>query len=324
MTSPVPASKISRALARQAYFDRYIRLVDPDTTGFSHVVSTRAGLFAVSPHRWKRLCYGMFFGLVCRPDALFVFESCDLPRERSSMGRILRFDRTQDGLSEGRILTQGLDNGCHQMDVIDDHLVLTDTYNQRLVLVPLHGGAAQEIYPLPRARLNDWGSGYHHVNAILPVADHVLLLLHNGADPHCRSEIRAFDREWSQAWSHQLPSPGCHDIALDGEGALVCCDSMAGAIMTSDGRGKVVSQMMTRGLSVDPSGMVVGSTQFAGRKDRGHASGMVSFLSPDLSAHRDLSLPSGPTAIRRWDQADVSARGKALIDQNCLRFSIAH
>lgn len=319
---PSPASQVSRALAKRAYIDRHVRLIDADMTGYSHIVSTRGGLLAIAPDRWKRLCYGMFFGLVSRPDALFVFESCDLPRERTAMGRVLRFDKTDVGLSKGRILIQGLDNGCHQMDVIDNELVLTDTYNQRLLVVPTQGGSVREIHPLPEARLNDWGGGYHHVNSILPVADQILLMLHNGADAGRRSAIAAFDRQWSAVWTHQLPGPGCHDLTIDEGGALVSCNSMAGAVMTSDGRTTSVSSMMTRGLSVDPSGIVVGSTQYASRKDRSQASGMVSFLSPDLDRQADLSLPSGPTAIRRWDGADILAQRCRALDPRDIHFCV--
>jgi hypothetical protein len=314
---------ISRALAKQAYLDRRIRLVDSDIAGFSHVVSTRSGLFAIAPDRWKRLSHGMFFGLVCRPDALFVFESCDLPRERTALGRVLRFNKTADRLSDGHILVEGLDNGCHQMDLIDEHLVLTDTYNQRLISIPAEGGAPEAIYPLPTARLNDWDGGYHHVNSILRMADHVLLMLHNGAAMDRRSIIAAFDRQWRPVWTKPLPGPGCHDISLDAAGSLVCCNSMAGAVMASDGRGKSVSTMMTRGLSVDSGGIVVGSTEIVRREDRGHTRGMVSFLSPDLDLQTDLFLPSGPTDIRRWDGTDIPGWHGAPLDPIHLSFRLS-
>lgn len=316
-------AKISRALAKQAYVDRRIRLIDPSMEGFSHITSTRAGLYAVAPEGWKRLCYGMFFGLVCRPNAFFVFEACDLPRERTAMGRVLRFDRSDAGISNGHILVEGLDNGCHQMEMIGDQLILTDTYNQRLIVVPAAGGAAQTVHPLPRARLNDWSGGYHHVNSILPVADQVLLLLHNGADEDRRSEIRAFDLQWRQVWSKQLPGPGCHDLALDSFGALVCCNSLAGAVITSDGRTNQVSDMMTRGLSVASDGIVVGSTEFARRHNRGGARGLVSFLSANLKQQTDLTLPSGPTVIRRWDGTDQPAPDAARLYPAKLHFRSA-
>jgi len=318
---------IALALARQAYADRRVRLVDHSIAGYSHLVASRNGLFVASQTGIKLICHGLFFGLVARPDCLFVFESCDLPRSRSGLGRVLKFTRTDAEITGVSIIADGLDNGCHQMDIVDDRLMLVDTYQQQILAFPLTGGPPQTIRPVIAARLNDWDGGYRHLNSITQVGATVLLLFHNGAGATGRpSEIAAFDLDWRLQALWTLPGFGCHDIALLDDGTLLCCGSMAGELIASDGRNVSVSAMMTRGLSVGADSIVVGSSGMAPRNDRTLARGKLSFLTPKLEVVTEMAIVGSPTDICRLDGLDrtlsehLLASGNARLDHQGIQW----
>lgn len=296
---------ITVALAREAYADRRVRLADASIDGFSHLVASRNGLFVANRSEIKLICHGLFFGLVARPDCLFVFECCDLPRSPTRLGRILKFTRTETEITGVSILAEGLENGCHQMDIVDGRLLLLDTYQQRILAFPLTGGVPQEIRPVPAARANDWDNGYRHFNSITQVGAHLLLMFHNGTGATGKdSEIGVFDLSWQQQQVWSLPDGGCHDIALLDDGTLLCCGSMGGQLIASDGRAVPVGSMMTRGLSVGADGIVVGSSRWAPREDRTLAKGRVTFMTPDFQVVSEMEIGGGPTDICRLDGLD--------------------
>lgn len=296
---------ITLALARQAYADRRVRLVDASLDGFSHLVATRNGLFVANRSEIKLICHGLFFGLVAGPDCLLVFECCDLPSSPTRLGRILKFTRTETEITGVSFLAEGLENGCHQMDIVDGRLVLLDTYQQRILAFPLTGGAPQAIRPVPAAQVNDWDGGYRHFNSITQVGAHLLLMFHNGAGATGKgSEIGVFDLHWQQQQMWSLPDGGCHDIGLLDDETLLCCGSMGGQLIASDGRAVPVGTMMTRGLSVGADSIVVGSSRWAPRQDRTLAKGLVTFMTPDFQVVSEMEIGGGPTDICRLDGLD--------------------
>src|SRR4051794_33113947 len=174
------AERIARALAHAAYDARTIRLVPNDLTGMSHLVASRRGLFAVNEAGHVRIAHGSFFGLTLRGDSIFAFEACDLAGLPTRRGRILRLDRMGNRIGGARVLADGLDNGCHQIDFIDGHLTVLDTQNQRVLRFGAGETRYETLYPLPRMEKRAWSRGYAHVNSLLQVEGGTLLLLHNG------------------------------------------------------------------------------------------------------------------------------------------------
>ena len=57
-------------LAAEDYEQDRVRLAETSFAGFTHIVTTRKGLFAVRQGDWKLLAYGQFFGIALREGPL--------------------------------------------------------------------------------------------------------------------------------------------------------------------------------------------------------------------------------------------------------------
>lgn len=300
------AERIARALAHAAYDARTIRLVRHDLTGMSHLVATRRGLFAVNETSHVRIAHGSFFGLTLRGESIFAFEACDLAGLPTQRGRIVRLDRVGHRIAEARVLVDGLDNGCHQIDFIDGRLTVLDTQNQRILRFESDEAGYEALYPLPRMDKRAWSRGYVHANSLLQVEDRILVLFHNGfAYTGKASEVALFDLDWHEIDRRPLPGHDCHNLVALENGALISCGSAAGEIISIDGPLAKVSTMMTRGLSVGADLIAVGASKFSARADRHRTPGTITFLDRTFRRLSVLDLPAAPTEIRRLDGRDL-------------------
>lgn len=303
---------IRLALAGEAYRSDTVRLVEPELAGCSHLVATRHGLFATDGHDLRLIAYGLFYGLTVAGDDILAFEACDRPRHTTARGRIVRFRRSGTRIVGTRVLARGLDNGCHQIDLIHGALCVVDTYNQRVLRFALEGGEPEALYPLPRAAANDWAGGYVHLNSLIADGDEILLLLHNGADKTGRpSAIARFDRAWRRTGTIPLDGLGCHSFARLEDGAILSCGSFAGELIATDGLRVAVCDLMTRGLSVDDQRVAVGGSAFADRDSRDDALGALFFLDRDYRLLSRVDMPAPVMEIRRIDGRDRSLSGYA-------------
>jgi len=299
--------KIRLALAAQAYRDDLVRLVDHDLRGCEHLVATRHGLFAIDTERARLVAYGQYYGVAVRGDVIFAFEACDRPRHRTFLGRIVWFRHDGVRVLAAGVFAAGLDNGCHQMDFIDDRLHLLDTYNQRVLRFPRKGGAPDIMRPIAGGENREWTRGYVHINSLIAVGKDILLLLHNGADRTGRpSEIARFDRDWRLIDRSPLDGLGCHGFAILEDGAILSCGSLAGELVSTGGLRVKVCDMMTRGLSVDDRQIVVGGSAFAERSARDEVDGKVFFLDRDYRRFAEVPVVAPPMEIRRIDGRDRS------------------
>jgi hypothetical protein len=295
------------ALAGRAYRSRTVRLATRDLAGCSHIVGTRHGLFATDGGSVRLIAYGMFFGITVRDELIFAFEACDRPRSRTPRGRIVRFRRDGMTIVAADVIAEGLDTGCHQIDIIDGRLCVIDTYNQRVLRLALAGGEPETLFPLPPARFDDWVGGYVHLNALIAHGDEILLMLHNGAGKTGRpSEVARLSRDWRLIARTTLDGLGCHNFAILENGSVLMCGSMAGELISTDGLKIGVTEMLTRGLSVDDAGIVVGGSRIVDRASRDAAEGALFFLDRNYGPVRSVPIPSLPMEIRRIDGRDRS------------------
>lgn len=292
------------ALSGLAYERREVRLVSRDLSGCDHLVASRRGLFAVNPREHRLIAHGLFFGLTIDGNDIFAFEACDRPRAASNRGRIVRLSRDGDRIISAEIIAEGLDNGCHQIDLIGETLFVADTYCQRIIAVG-PDGATREYEPLPPLVKRGWAPHYAHMNSLIASGEQRLILLHNGAEAS-PSEVALLDADWRIVERRPLAGRGCHNFAILEDGSLLSCGSAAGELIGSDGLRVKVSELMTRGLSVGKDTIVVGGSAFSERDRRDELPGAIYFLDRDYRTLATLPMPGPPTEIRRIDGADLS------------------
>ena len=307
--------RLGLALAGQAYASGTVRLATRDLSGCDHLIATRRGLLAASAEGWRRVAYGQFFGLTLDGEDILAFEACDLVRAPTSMGRIVRLRRQGARIVDADVVADGLDNGCHQIDLIGDALVVVDTYRQRIIEIA-PDGSRREFQPLPFERGEADAGDYVHFNAVLACGDRRLLLLHNGSGRAGRaSEIALLDAGWTLLDRRPVAGTGCHNLALLEDGSILSCGSLEGALISSAGLQTKVSALMTRGLAVGRDLIAVGGSTFSERDRRDALPGALHLLDRDCRPLATLPLPAPPTEIRRLDGADLSlSRHVASLD----------
>ncbi len=305
------------ALGYAAYKSDTVRVVERDLRGFTHIMASRQGLYVVNGFEWRLVVAGFFFGITLRGDEIFVFECCDLPRGPTRMGRIVKLTVRGERIVSEEVVARGLDNGCHQIDLVEGRLVVVDTYNQQLLRfgeeLSLEESEYEVLRPLPVSPTKQWREGesdYHHANSLLAVGEHRLLLLHNLAGEVGRkSEIAICDRDWVVKAKVTVNGTGCHGLALQEDGTVLTTGSMEGRVLGTDGFAMHVSPFMTRGLAVGPDSAVVGASRWSRREGRMENSGTITFMTRAWEVEGVLMVPAAPTELRRLDGQDAGLSG---------------
>lgn len=284
---------LALSLARDAFAAKRVRLVRDDLAGFSHLVATRQGLFAIQPAGQALVAHGLFYGMTVTAEAIHLFEACDLPRVRSHRGRIIRITRHGDRLGKATILASGLDNACHQIDFVGTDLCVLDTEHQRAILIAPDGShRLRDLAPSDSA-------DYVHVNSLLAVGNRILTIFHNGARrPERSSELVIRDWNWRIVERRTLSGHWCHGLAMLENGTILSCGSRAGELIGANGLRLALGEMMTRGLSVGPERIVVGGSARVDRAKRVEAHGTATFLDRSYRTTSTIRLPGAPTEIR--------------------------
>lgn len=298
--------RIRMALAAQAYEANVVRLNHRDIRNFDYIVASRHGLFAVRPNESRQIAYGQFYGITIDRNTIYVFEACGQPRSRTSLGRIIRLRHNDGQIDSADVIVRGLDNGCHQIDLIDGLLYVTDTYNQRLLRLTSEGGEVESLHPLPMPDPVT-SDGYAHCNSVLAAGDAFYLLKHNnGALTGIDSEIAVFDRQWKLVDTVPLAGRACHNLAILEDGSLISCGSLMGELVIPGQASIKVCDRMTRGLSIDADQIVVGGSALLSRDLRDQTQGEVYFLDREFQQTGSVLIPGPVMEIRRIDGKDRS------------------
>jgi len=290
---------VRHALARAAYQDDTVRLVCSDLSDADCLVTSRHGVFAVSRSGARLLIYGLFFGIAVDGCTLYLFEACDKVRAGNNLGRIVRFRIEDRQLKDPHILCKGLDNGCHQIAVINEELVVVDTYRQLLQRYDLSGQLIDQFDPVARAKADDSYAAVNvHMNSIGQLDDKILLLLHRGNTmPAERSEILVFTTSFQFAERYGIDGYGCHDIVVLEDRTLLHCGSLDGELIGSNGLKRKISGTMTRGLAYDARHLMIGASPFAERGERMTLGGEVIYLDRDFQRRGAVAVDGAPTGI---------------------------
>ena len=273
------------------------------TMPMRYIVASRSGLFLVNETRWKQVAEGQYFGVTVLGHEIYCFEAA--AEGEGGLGRIIRYSLEDETLVEPRPLVEGLDNGCHQVDFFDGAFFVLDTYSQAVLEFDEDWRLAARHHPVPPAGFKRWTEGYVHLNSLLGRGQTIFLMLHKGGTGE-RSEILVLDRAFRIERRIPLDGYACHDIVEMEDGRLLCCDSRSGRLIHHDGDPVQIDELMTRGLSVGPEEIAVGSSLFDERPHRLLIPGFVTFLDRSFNRIGRLHLPAAPTQIRRLDGNDLS------------------
>lgn len=291
-----------------AYRNDRVAVLERDLRGYTHVVGTREGVYAIRRDGFVKILDGQFFGTTVRGSSIFLFQACGPQVFRKKRGRIVRLDLEDGQIRRTAVVARGLDNGSHQIDFLGDRLAVVETYTQTIVVYDEDFRSATRHQPLGPAETDDWEGGYGHVNSIVAYEGSIYLLKHNGGHKTGRrSELVRCDPDLRVQEVEKLPGAMCHNIVFLEDGRLLVCDSRGGALIGRDGVVVDVGPAFTRGLSIDEEQVVVGESVLADRRSRQLFSrGTIYFFDRGFQLLSRLDLPAAPSDIRKIDGRDLS------------------
>lgn len=294
----LPKGAIRAALARERYERAEFRIVDSDISGYSWLVASHRGLFAVSAKHAKTIAHGWFFGICRHRDDIYLFENCG-ERSPDRLGRIIGLQIVEGHLAGSRVVAAGLHNNCHQLTMIDERLCLLDTAGQAIIRFDIDGTVVDVQRPFAPAEPTSSKGDYLHINSIAQIGGRIAIMLHNGkVRPEKQSELAWLDEHWRVQEREPVPGYSCHDIVEDEHGIRWHCASMSGEIVGSDGRRiKISDDLMTRGLAITPEAVIVGVSTFGPRHVRETLNGGVVILDRNFRRRSEIQLPAGPADI---------------------------
>ena len=302
--------QIEIGIDRCEMFTNGVTFLKRNLRGYTHFVAAQNGLYAVNSTSYQRILRGKFYGITIRDGELYAYQAMGEGETKSNPnGRILKITIQNDRIEKVKVVANGLDSGCHQIDFVGDDLLVVDCYNG--AILQMRPGSSEEpkaYYPLgkiSRAAARD----QYHMNSIVGHPDGTVwvLLHHSGIE---RSEIIVLDKQFEIMRRFSVDAAAAHNIVFTNDRSeYLISDSLGGRVISSNGVAidGGVGMMMVRGLSLDENLCVVGDSIFGSRPLRRFVPGRVHFFDRHTWQLKSmLTLPGAPTDIRRIDGKDFS------------------
>lgn len=303
-----------RANDAYEYATNHVSIVDRELGGYTHLVASRRGIFAVNATSYKQLLRGRFFGLTIRGNDIYCFQTCGddnvgrplRQHDGVCKGRLLRLRIENNRITDVTVLLAGLDDNCHQIDFVEDNLLIVDCHNGRILKLTPSLSGYESYYPLGRMDRKVAALTYH-MNSIAGHPDgNVWVLLHNyNKRP---SEILVLNCNFEIIRRFEVSAGSAHNIVFtNDELEYLVADSYGGRIVSASGPVVEGLTMIPRGLSLDDSTCVFGESLFETRLFRRYIPGRIHFAERRTwRVFATLELPAAPTDIRRIDGKDLS------------------
>jgi hypothetical protein len=277
---------IDRALGRRARPERQldpapdVRIEGELPLASFLVATSHQGLLRIAGGRVDRVAAGCsYYGLAPEGDQWLAFERL------GRWGRIVRLD-LRDGASS--TLVWGLSAGIHQIATTPEALVVTDTYNNRLLVYEDLGAGVRERrqadaveHPVGRLREGRRSDNYAHFNSLCRHDNVWELVAHNeSASTGRTSELFVLDERFDVKDVRPLPHTCCHNFVRHG-GTELYCGSGEG-VLVADGAEVFRTADFTRGLAVTDDLILLGTSARLARSTRGSGQGSVYALDRNL------------------------------------------
>ncbi len=290
-----------------------------DLSSFSHIISSRGGLFGVSEKGMKRLASGMYFG-VCIDDAgsLIAYEFPHLMTSLwkrsfgdakknldSNEGVIRRFTLTDDGcFNQPELLHTELTNNCHHLVYDQGDLVGVDTERQGVFVIKPSG--EKQFHALFEKE------SYHHINSIVKTPEYWLVLKSIESPADLTSGFGVFDHDWKPIEAISLQAERAHDFLLtsaedNSSVSFWYCDSNHNHIRHYPSGSSVYVEPehelnnTTRGLSESEECWIVGNGlygRYYGHKVRDKMLANVNYIDKKSGKIRSkIAVPEAPCCI---------------------------
>ena len=265
------------------------------------LVSTQNGLYLLKNNKLYFLISGEYYGISIYQNSLFVYEKL------INHGRILKIYFRNDFNLEtnAEILLDKVPHGCHQIDILDHFLYITDTYNNGIIKYDINSEKFEEYYPLGKLKIGRSSINYGHINSIYFFNENAFLIAHNETlKTKRKSDIIVTDMNFNIIKTIRTDSSNAHNIIVT-ESNMLHCDSI-GLSLKDNGVPVFKDELLTRGLSMSEDLIVIGGSGITKRILRPFAKGKLYFINRNYKLLNSVIFPASVTEIRRIDKIDYS------------------
>lgn len=287
-----------------------------DISAYTHIFSSRGGLYAVNSSEFKRIAYGMYFGL-CSDAAggILVFEFTHLTSSlwatnfssakklMTNEGSIKLFDTNAGLVAKPKTLHSDITNNCHHLVFDNGTLYGVDTERQGIFSIDKDGGRAfHDFYQ---------DEPYHHINSMVKDGESWLVMKSMKSYVDSSSSFWVFNSDWKLIDDIALPAHRAHDLLLTQADQTQLdfwyCDSSKDHIrhFPSENFIHVASpgehNNTTRGLSHGQGQLVIGNGEYGayyGHNIRGSMLGAINFVDSITGVLKaQVKVPEAPCCI---------------------------
>lgn len=306
---------------RYEYATNHINIIDRNLGGYTHLLTSRQGLFAVSATSYKLLARGRFFGLTIKDGDIYCFQSCgddNFGRPLRDVrgipkGRLLRFRIKANQIAAVTVVLRGLDDNVHQIDFVGEDLLVVDCYNA-CIIKARPDFTCETYYPL--GKMSRENASTYHMNSVSGHPDGTIwVLLHNSNKK--ASEILVLNSNFEITRRFETSAGSAHNIVFtNDESEYLVADTYGGRILSATGPVIENLQLLPRGISLDDTTCVFGESLFETRLFRRYVPGRIHFVDrQSWQIFTSLEVPAAPTDIRRIDGKDLSLSNYVRMDK---------
>ena len=289
---------------RSNYRMNRVGLLSRDLRDFSHIVASREGLYAINRNTHRKIMRGQFFGITVSGSDILCFQANGSIGSTENRGRIIKLRVENSRIVGSSVCIRGLDDGCHQIDVLGNRLIIVDCYNAAILETDSNiSKISKTHFPLGQLE-RDVAKSKIHMNSFYAVSDdEYWLLLHNKGN---RSVVVRLNTLFEEVGRFTLDACWAHNIVTtNDDNRYAVADSHGSRLIGANGTICRTNGMLTRGISLSESECVIGESEFATQFFRRFVPGRVYFYEPATWKRREvLELPAAPTDIRRIDGED--------------------
>ena len=258
------------------------------------LISTKSGLFLTQENRINLLRQGEFYGIAIDLDDVYVFQ------KTMRTGRILKFKK---GLKLYEIFIDDLSKGCHQIDLFEGNLYITDTYNNRILKYNLKAELLDEFYPIGKLSNKRNSNNYGHINSIFIIdKDNIALLCHNESTKTKKnSEILVCNSAFEVKQVYLTEAKNAHNIYYDPvKKNFILNDSIGGRLLWNNNI-SFQNNRFLRGLSMTDKYNYIGDSDYSKRIYRNFSRGGITVCTKKWEPILRVKIPGMVQEIRCMD-----------------------
>ena len=299
-----------RRVAASVCFERVAAKAKRALIGQDLLFTSKTGVYLLRAEGLTRVVRGNTYGLTYREGRWYAAT-----RVSQFHGNIISFKIVDGHCKELQVEIPIVDPEVHQIDFIENQLVMADTGQNCIRCFQLVQGRwvmVRTIYPNGKAWIGKKSNRYAHINSLFSDGELIYLVYHNQTSKTGRSsQLATFTRSWEMCDLSDLGAGCAHNILM-WRGTTTFCDSIGGALVWGNRRIQV--NQYTRGLAATESHVFVGGSDFAPRKQRRHSTGYIFVCDPrrgEVLESLEMQEVGGVYEVRILDAIDLGR-------SNCL------